>query len=72
MPAITLRLRILIAAFASQRVRAVSAAAMVSLGVASTLVMVALSNGARLEIEAEQDRMGRNLFYVRAAERYAS
>jgi putative ABC transport system permease protein len=48
--------------------RAVIGAAMVSLGVASTLVMVAMSNGARLEMQAEQDRMGRNLFYVRAAE----
>jgi len=66
--AITLRLRILIAAVASQRVRAVAAASMVSLGVASTLIMVAMSTGARLEMEAEQDRMGRNLFYVRPAE----
>ncbi len=41
---------------------------MVSLGVASTLIMVAMSTGARLEMEAEQDRMGRNLFYVRPAE----
>ena len=41
---------------------------MVSLGVASTLVMVAMTTGARLEMQAEQDRMGRNLFYVRAAE----
>ncbi len=41
---------------------------MVSLGVASTLIMVALSTGARLEMEAQQDRMGRNLFYVRSAE----
>jgi putative ABC transport system permease protein len=56
------------AALASQRIRAVVAASMVSLGVASTLVMVAMSTGARLEMEAEQDRMGRNLFYVRAAE----
>jgi putative ABC transport system permease protein len=45
---------------------------MVSLGVASTLIMVAMSTGARLEMESEQDRMGRNLFYVRAAERPAS
>jgi putative ABC transport system permease protein len=48
--------------------RAVIAASMVSLGVASTLVMVAMSTGARLEMQAEQDRMGRNLFYVRSAE----
>ena len=45
---------------------------MVSLGVASTLVMVAMSTGARLEIQAEQVRMGRNLFYVRAAEQPVS
>jgi putative ABC transport system permease protein len=69
MSATTLRLRILAAALASQRVRAVIAAAMVSLGVASTLVMVALSAGARLEMEVQQERMGRNLFFVRAAER---
>ena len=72
MPATTLRLKILVAAFASQRVRAVIAAAMVSLGVASTLVMAAMSTGARLEMQAEQDRMGRNLFYVRAAEQPVS
>ncbi len=72
MSATTLRLRIFIAALASQRVRAVIAAAMVSLGVASTLIMGALSTGARLEMEAEQDRVGRNLFYVRAAERPVS
>jgi putative ABC transport system permease protein len=66
--ALTLTLRILLAALASQRTRAVIAASMVSLGVASTLVMVALSTGARLEMESEQDRTGRNLFYVRSAE----
>ena len=65
---ITLSLKILIAALASQRTRAAVAAAMVSLGVASTLIMVAMSTGARLEMEADQDRMGRNLFYVRSAE----
>src|SRR5678815_1502287 len=68
MSAFALRLKILTAAFASQRMRAAIAASMVSLGVASTLVMVAMSTGARLELQAEQDRMGRNLFYVRAAE----
>lgn len=65
---IALRLRIFMAALASRRVRAVIAAAMVSLGVASTLIMVAMSTGARRELESEQDRMGRNLFYVRSAE----
>lgn len=68
MSALALTLRILLAALASQRLRAVTAASMVSLGVASTLIMVALSTGARREMESEQDRMGRNLFYVRSAE----
>jgi putative ABC transport system permease protein len=66
--ALTLKLKILTAALATHRARATAAAAMVSLGVASTLIMVALSTGARLEMEANEDRMGRNLFYVRSAE----
>lgn len=66
--ALALRLRILVAALATQRVRAITAASMVSLGVASTLIMVALSTGARREMESQQDRMGRDLFYVRSAE----
>jgi len=65
---LTLKLKILTAALATQRTRAMAAIAMVSLGVASTLIMVALSTGARLEMEANEDRMGRNLFYVRSAE----
>jgi putative ABC transport system permease protein len=69
---LTLRLKILLAALATQRARAITAASMMALGVTSTLLMAALSTGARLEMEAEQDRMGRNLFYVRAAERPVS
>ena len=72
MKATALRLRILAAALASQRLRVSIAAAMVSLGIASTLVMVALGAGVRLEMQAVQERMGRNLFYVRAGERPVS
>jgi putative ABC transport system permease protein len=64
-----LRLKILIASLASQPVRALIAGAMVSLGVAATLVMVALGTGARLEMQALQESVGRNLFFVRAGER---
>jgi putative ABC transport system permease protein len=64
-----LRFRILFAALASQPLRALIAAAMVSLGVASTLVMVALGTGARLEMQALQESLGRNLFFVKAGER---
>jgi ABC-type antimicrobial peptide transport system permease subunit len=59
----------LAAALASQRVRGVIASGMVSIGVASTLIMVALSTGARLELQALQQRTGKNLFVVRAGER---
>ena len=45
---------------------------MMSLGVASTLLMAGMSTGARLEMQTEQNRMGRNLFYVRAAEQPVS
>jgi putative ABC transport system permease protein len=64
-----LRIRILAAALGSQRLRAVIAGGMVCIGVASTLVMVALSTGVRLEMQALQERMGRNLFFVKAGQR---
>jgi putative ABC transport system permease protein len=64
-----LRARILIASLGSQPVRALIAGAMVSLGVASTLVMVALGTGARVELEALQESIGRNLFFVKAGYR---
>jgi putative ABC transport system permease protein len=65
----SLRARILVAALISQRLRAVIACGMVSLGVASTLILVALSTGARLEMQALQESLGRNLFFVKAGER---
>lgn len=64
-----LRARILVASLGSQPVRALIAGAMVSLGVASTLVMVALSTGARVELEAQQESIGRNLLFVKAGYR---
>jgi putative ABC transport system permease protein len=64
-----LHVRILLAALASQPIRALIAGAMVSLGVAATLVMVALGAGARLEMQAMQESLGRNLFFVKAGER---
>ena len=64
-----LRLHMLAAALMRQRLRALIAALMVSIGVASTLVMVALGTGVQLEMQAVQDRMGKNLFFLRAAER---
>lgn len=64
-----LRARILLASLGSQPVRAFIAGAMVSLGVASTLLMVALSTGARVQLEAMQESIGRNLFFVKAGYR---
>jgi putative ABC transport system permease protein len=64
-----LRARILVASLGSQPVRAFIAGAMVSLGVASTLIMVALSSGARVELENLQESIGRNLFFVKAGYR---
>lgn len=69
LPATSLRLKILLASLASNNVRTILAATLVSVGIAATLVMIALSTGVRLEVQAVQDRMGRNLFVVRAAER---
>jgi putative ABC transport system permease protein len=64
-----LRLRILRASLSSNRLRTVLAGALVSVGIASTLIMIALSTGVRREVEAVQDKMGRNLFVVKSGER---
>ena len=39
---------------------------LVSVGIASTLIMIALSTGVRLEVQAVQEKTGRNLFIVKA------
>jgi putative ABC transport system permease protein len=64
-----LRLQILLAALASHRSRSLLASAMVSIGIAATLIMIGLSTGVRLELQALEERTGRNLFLVRAGER---
>jgi ABC-type antimicrobial peptide transport system permease subunit len=68
-PGILLRLKILRASLASNQVRTVLAGTLVSVGIASTLIMVTLSTGVRREVEAVQDKMGRNLFVVKSGER---
>ena len=68
-PGILLRLKILRASLSSNRTRTVLAACLISLGIAATLIMLALSTGVRLELESIQAKVGRNLFIVKAAER---
>lgn len=60
-----LRARILVASLRSQPVRSLIAGALVSLGVAATLIMLALGTGARRELVALQESVGRNLFFVK-------
>jgi putative ABC transport system permease protein len=68
-PGIALRLKILSASLVSNRLRTTLAGALVSVGIAATLIMIALSTGVRLEVQAQQEKMGRNLFIVKAGER---
>ena len=68
-PGTTLRGKILLASLSSNRARTILAASLVSTGIAATLIMIALSTGVRLEVEAVQAKMGRNLFVVKAGER---
>src|SRR5690242_6404761 len=68
-PGISLRLKILHASLTSNRTRTVLAASLISLGIAATLIMLALSTGVRLELESIQQKTGRNLFIVKSAER---
>jgi putative ABC transport system permease protein len=66
---IALRARILLASLSSNRARTILAASLVSVGIAATLIMIALSTGVRLELEEVQAKSGRNLFVVKAGER---
>jgi putative ABC transport system permease protein len=68
-PGIPLHAKLLLASLASNRSRTVLAAALISLGIAATLIMLALSTGVRLELESIQQRVGRNLFIVKAGDR---
>jgi putative ABC transport system permease protein len=69
LPGTALRARILLASLSSNRARTILAAALVGVGIAATLIMIALGTGVRLEVEAVQAKMGRNLFVVKAGER---
>ena len=64
-----LRGKILLASLSSNRLRTALAASLVSIGIAATLIMIALSTGVRLEMQAIQEKMGRNLFVVKSGER---
>lgn len=64
-----LRGKILLASLSANRLRTVLASTLVTAGIASTVIMLSLSTGVRQEIEAVQEKMGRNLFVVRAGER---
>lgn len=65
---LVLRLRIMFLALRKSGFRSLMAVASVGLGIASMMIMLALSSGAERELQAITDRIGRNLFVVKTAE----
>ncbi|MBW8877591.1 MAG: ABC transporter permease [Acidobacteria bacterium] len=63
-----LQLRIMLLSLRKSGFRSLLALGAVGLGIASMMVMLALSTGARLELEAITDRIGRNLFMIAASQ----
>ena len=61
-----LQLKIMIVALRKSRVRLLLALATVGLGIASMMVMLALGTGAERELQAITDRIGKNLFMIKA------
>lgn len=59
-----LRLRILLLTLRASRGRSLFAIATVAMAIAAMMIMLSLGTGARLEMDALADRMGRNLFTV--------
>ena len=67
-----LRLKILALALRNGGFRSLLALGSVGLGIASMMVMLALSAGAERELQAITDRMGKNLFVIKAGELLAA
>jgi putative ABC transport system permease protein len=63
-----LRLRIMFLALRKSGFRSLMAVASVGLGIASMMIMLSLSSGAERELQAITDRIGKNLFVVKAAD----
>lgn len=63
-----LRLRIMFLALRKSGFRSMMALGSVGLGIASMMIMLALSSGAERELQSITDRVGKNLFVIRAAD----
>jgi len=63
-----LQLRIMFLALRKSGFRSVLALGSVGLGIASMMIMLALSTGAQRQMQAITDRMGKNLFMIKAAQ----
>jgi putative ABC transport system permease protein len=63
-----LQLKIMIVALRKSGFRSLLALGSVGLGIASMMIMLALSAGVRLELQAITDKMGKNLFMIKAGQ----
>ena len=63
-----LQLKIMIIALRKSGFRSLLALSSVTLGIAAMMIMLALGTGARLELQAITDRMGKNLFIIKAGQ----
>lgn len=63
-----LQLRIMFLALRKSGARSLMAVGSVGLGIASMMIMLALSTGAERELQAITDKMGKNLFTVKAGQ----
>lgn len=63
-----LQLRITILALRKSGFRSLLALVSVGMGIASMMIMLALRTGAELELQAIADRMGKNLFVIKAGQ----
>jgi putative ABC transport system permease protein len=63
-----LRVRIMFLALRKSGFRSLMAVGSVGLGIGSMMIMLALSSGAQRELQAITERVGRNLFVIKAAD----
>lgn len=63
-----LQLRIMVLALSKSGTRSLLALGTVGLGIASVMIMLALRTGAERELQAITDKVGKNLFVVKAAQ----
>ena len=66
-----LQLRIMILALRKSGTRSLLALTSVGLGIAAMMIMLALSTGAERELQAITDKMGKNLFVIKAGQSLA-